>query len=58
MIEIRNDEIGEAKGQSLWGDRLGGIFAALAESEEFNGEEAGATKADALEIRHKAYRGR
>jgi predicted N-formylglutamate amidohydrolase len=57
MIEIRNDEIGEERGQLLWGDRLGDIFAALAGSEEFNAE-AGATKADAFEIRHKKSRGR
>lgn len=58
MIEIRNDEIDEQGGQSLWGDRLGEIFARLAQSEELDGKEAGATKADALEIRHKRSRGR
>jgi predicted N-formylglutamate amidohydrolase len=58
MIEIRNDEIGEERSQLLWGDRLGGIFAGLAGSEEFNAEEVGATKADALEIRQKTHRGR
>jgi predicted N-formylglutamate amidohydrolase len=57
MIEIRNDEISDEKGQSLWGDRLGEILAALAESQEFN-EEAETAKTGVAGVLQKTSRGR
>jgi predicted N-formylglutamate amidohydrolase len=58
MIEIRNDEITDNKGQSVWAGRLGDILAALAGSEAFTEEEAGTAKADAIGVRPKTSRGR
>jgi predicted N-formylglutamate amidohydrolase len=42
MIEVRNDQIAEAKGQRLWADRLATIFTDLAPATEGHGS-AGAT---------------
>jgi predicted N-formylglutamate amidohydrolase len=58
MIEIRNDEIGEEKGQSVWAGRLGEILAALVGSQEYREREAETAKADAANVRHKTSRGR
>ena len=56
MIEIRNDEITEDKGQSLWGDRLGEVLAALAGTWNQNADETGI--AGRLGVRQKISRGR
>jgi len=58
MIEIRNDEIAEEKGQALWGDRLGGILADLAGSPEYQEQEAGTAKAGVSDVRLNSSRGR
>lgn len=58
MIEIRNDEILEERGQSLWGGRLGDILAELAKSPEYKEEEAETAKADVFDVRQKTSRGK
>jgi len=58
MIEIRNDEISEERGQLLWGDRLGDIFAGLTESVGYKQEEAAPANADVLDVRQRTSRGR
>jgi predicted N-formylglutamate amidohydrolase len=58
MIEIRNDEIAEERGQSLWGDRLGEILAGLAESKEYQEQEAETAKADAFDVPRRTSRGK
>jgi predicted N-formylglutamate amidohydrolase len=58
MIEIRNDEITEERGQSLWGDRLGEILVALAESREYQEQEAETAKADVFDAPQRTSRGR
>jgi predicted N-formylglutamate amidohydrolase len=58
MIEIRNDEISEEKGQSLWAARLGDILAVLAASWNRNADENETRITGSHPIRQKISRGR
>lgn len=58
MIEIRNDEIEQEKGQSVWAARLGEILAALSADEGYKQKEAETAKADVFDVRQKTSRGR
>ena len=58
MIEIRNDEIGEERGQSLWGDRLGDILAALVGIGDHNAGEDETPVTGGLAAQKKISRGR
>lgn len=58
MIEIRNDEIANEKGQALWGERLGGILAGLAGRPEYQEQEAGTARTGVSDVRLKSSRGR
>jgi predicted N-formylglutamate amidohydrolase len=56
MIEIRNDEIRDDNGQSLWAGRLGDILAALAGTWDHHEDETRTT--GRLGVRQKISRGR
>ena len=58
MIEIRNDEIADERGQSLWGGRLGEILAGLTGSREYQEQEAETTRADVFDVPQRTSRGR